>query len=508
MSDDTSRQQDAHGASEGDELIRRQAALRALAQSATQQPASAPVTPTPSAPKVATTTRKASAPARGGFATLIAGERKAGRRRGVLVGVSLALLVAVVAVGIIGARAYLARRAATLPKPVLRLDPLGQSNFGCINDIAWSPDGSQIAALGGLQGNCGGASTDSPTDAVLIYSAASGKVITQLQPDPVVFDSAAFKQFAAANHEAGQQTTIGIQSLTWTHDQQALLMSYGVSVQFPEGQSGVVPSMAGILRLGIHNAALTKLWTDPAANTIVNGMWPYWDLVSGKLSALPPPPVATLYRWNSDGTISAAGSAAGKPVGSPSAGQTFSIWQPGVLGLAQSDIPGSPTAVAPQDVEWGAQFAALSPDGRYFYQYFPSAYGSLVPPSTHQLFPHEPRIEPHDAALVALAKRLAATPQTGRSSAQYLVAWRPDGRLLATVTQNYADSTALPKLTVSLYDTASGKLAKQLTPDFSGLQSGSAGIGLLVWSPDGKRLLLVDNIYGAITIWGPGALPA
>jgi hypothetical protein len=29
----------------------------------------------------------------------------------------------------------------------------------------------------------------------------------------------------------------------------------------------------------------------------------------------------------------------------------------------------------------------------------------------------------------------------------------------------------------------------------------------LQWSPDGKRLLLEDNVYGAITIWGPGALP-
>jgi hypothetical protein len=31
---------------------------------------------------------------------------------------------------------------------------------------------------------------------------------------------------------------------------------------------------------------------------------------------------------------------------------------------------------------------------------------------------------------------------------------------------------------------------------------------MVVWSPDGKRLLLQDNVYGAITIWGPGALPA
>jgi WD40 repeat protein len=511
---------DANGdpsAGERDDLARRQAALQALAQSATQQPtpaSAAGAAPAPPEPQRATTTtttatRTSGARSRASFSALVTGQRKANRRRGAIVGVSLALIVVVVAVGIIGVRAYFAQRAAAQPKPVLRIDPLGGGNLGCLTTLAWSPDGSQIAALGALQGNCGPASTDSPTDAIFIYNTRTGKLITQLQPDRAILDSTAFRQFAAANNEAGAQTNIYVQGLTWTHDQQALLMSFGASIQLPEGQNGAQPGVFGVMRLGIRDATLTKLWSNQASNTIQNGMLPRWDLTAGKLSAVPPPVSgATLYRWTSDGVLVAAGSAAGKPIGSPSGDQTFSIWQPGFLAMAEYSTASDPQpTLIPQDIQWGANFASLSPDGRYFYQYFP-AYGSLVPPSTRHPFPHEAQITPHDAALVALARRLSVAPQTTSQPLQYLVAWRPDGRLLATVTQNGSGSLADANFTVTLYDTRTGQVVSRLTPSFTGLQSGDSGQEMLSWSPDGKHLALADNMFSAITIWGPGALPA
>ena len=512
---------DANGdpsAGERDDLARRQAALRALAQSTTQQPtpaSAAGAAPAPPEPQRATTTtttatRAAGARSRASFSTLVTGQRKANRRRGVIVGVALALIVVVVVAGIDGVRAYLAQRAASQPIPVLRINPLGDANLGCLSALAWSPDGSQIAALGALQGNCGPASTDSPTDAIFIYNTHSGKLITQLQPDRAILDSKAFKQFAAANNEAGAQTNVYVQGLTWTHDQQALLMSFGASLQLPEGQNGVEAGVFGIMRLGVRDATLTKLWSNQASNTIQNGMLPRWDLTAGKLSAVPPPATgATLYRWTSDGVLVADGSAAGKAIGSPSADQTFSIWQPGFLQMAAYSTASDPQpTLIPQDIEWGANFAPLSPDGRYFYQYFP-AYGSLVPPSTQHPFPHEAQITPHDTALVALARRLSATSPAGAGQpAQYLVAWRPDGRLLATVTPNDSGSVTDANFTVTLYDTRTGQVVLRLTPSFTGLQSGNSGQEMLSWSPDGKHLALTDNIFGAITIWGPGALPA
>jgi WD40 repeat protein len=88
------------------------------------------------------------------------------------------------------------------------------------------------------------------------------------------------------------------------------------------------------------------------------------------------------------------------------------------------------------------------------------------------------------------------------------LAWRPDGKLLAALYPNASAPVGDSAFTISLYDTATGKLVKRLTPDLSRLQVGESGIETLSWSPDGKRLLLIDNVYGAITIWGPGALPA
>jgi Tol biopolymer transport system component len=92
------------------------------------------------------------------------------------------------------------------------------------------------------------------------------------------------------------------------------------------------------------------------------------------------------------------------------------------------------------------------------------------------------------------------------------VTWRPDGRLLAAIAANNdsgngAGASSAPTFTVSVYDTSTGKLVKQVTPNFTDMQVGSSSNQSLVWSPDGSRLLLVDNVYGAITIWGPGALP-
>ncbi|HEX2349401.1 MAG TPA: hypothetical protein VHI51_13300 [Ktedonobacterales bacterium] len=519
MSDEANSQSEApagsEGAGQGDDLARRQAALRSLAQSATQQPASASAT----AATQATQARPASkttpkAPTRSsGFAALIAGEWRAGRRRGVIVGVSLALLVVIVVGGIFGARAYLARRAVAQPKPVLRLDPLGQSNVGCLQSLVWSPDGSELAALGALQGNCGGASPDAPTDAIAIYSVSSGKLITLLKPDLAIFDSAAVEQFAATNNEAAQPMNVYLQGLTWTHDQQALVMTYSVVIQLPEGQNGATPGIFGVLRLGVHNAALTKLWANPTSNIISNGALPRWDLTTGDLSHVPQSTDgSTLFLWYDGGQTVPTGSDSGKPIGSPEAGQMFSIWQAGVLQQSTfSNTPNSPPQSQPQEVVWGSQFAVLSPDDRYYLPYFP-AYGVLVPPSPRPLNAQEQQIEPRDGALLDLAKTLVATPLTRSQTAQILVTWRPDGQLLASTTMYSPDASpnasATPQFTVTLHDTRSGQVVARLTPNFNGFQNGQAGQEMLSWSPDGKHLALADNVYGAITIWGPGALPA
>ena len=156
------------------------------------------------------------------------------------------------------------------------------------------------------------------------------------------------------------------------------------------------------------------------------------------------------------------------------------------------------------DVSWTTILAPISPDGRYFYQSL-AVSDSLVPPSATQ--PQEPTLAPHDKALQALAQQLTQAAATPDAAAGLLIAWRPDGRVLATVSQ-HPQGSAASAFTISLYDTTTGQLIKQLTPSFAGLGAGQPGAEALQWAPDGKQLLLTGSANGAVIIWGPGSLPA
>jgi hypothetical protein len=380
--------------------------------------------------------------------------------------------------------------------------------------VAWSPDGKQIAAQGDTQ-QCGGSSSDSRTGAIYIYDEQTGRVVQQLQPDQLIFNAPAVEKVVNANvTQFGPSASLFYQGLTWTPDGQALIMGFNVEIPTFTG-NGPGAGVNGLLRLAIGHTSSSVVWTD-SLTSFPNGTIERWDLSTGKSLSVPTPPAATNYRWNSDGTLSPAGSAAGKPIGAPNRGQAFSIWQAGQLQFAFGPAtPNSQPNLVAQDIQWAANFTPISPDGRYFYSYFP-AFGSLVPPSTKHAYPDEQIVEPHDAALVALARHLSLTQQPGANQsgqvARVLVTWRPDGRLLAAIASNDgsgngAGTSSAPTFAVSVYDTSTGKLVKQVTPSFTGMQVGSGGNESLVWSPDGSRLLLVDNIYGAITIWGPGALP-
>jgi WD40 repeat protein len=409
----------------------------------------------------------------------------------------------------VGAHFVLGQRAAApAPKPVVQVNPEAD-NYGCVTAIVWSPDGTEIAVLGNLQGNCG-ADADRQTDAIFIYNAVSGKLIEQLHPDSAVFNSPAVEHFIKDNTTPGNvPAMVGFQGLAWLPNRQALVMTFGVNLPLPDGQDGALPSLSGLLRLDVGQSGQTTVWRDTATYTqYTNGSVERWDLTDGQSAFVSAPAPATMYRWNSDGTLAPDGSAAGKPIGAPNKGQSFSIWQSGALQPAQSQLsPNGPPSSDSHDIEWNANFSPISPDGRYYYSYFGGAYGSVVPPSTTLLGAHEPKIEPHDNVLVRLATALSAKTVGPNQYPQTLVTWRPDGRLLATLNANTSGDASSAKFTVSIYDTQTGKLVKQLSPAFTGLQSSTSGNERLQWSPDGKRLLLEDNVYGAITIWGPGALP-
>ena len=102
-----------------------------------------------------------------------------------------------------------------------------------------------------------------------------------------------------------------------------------------------------------------------------------------------------------------------------------------------------------------------------------------------------------------------ATPEVNKLPTGAELSWRADGHVMAHVVwqlKNLPNGSSTETTTILLYDTATGKLIQQLVPDLSGLRTRVSSNPTMLWSPDGSRLLYIDNFYGAVTIWGPGAL--
>jgi hypothetical protein len=338
---------------------------------------------------------------------------------------------------------------------------------------------------------------------ILIYG-RDGKLLQKLQPDTSVLAQPTTAQKVAANSAAGGMiSTLTYDNLTWTPDSKALLMTFDLELQTGPNEGSITGSQ-GVQRLGLADTSLTKIWLDPTTSRTA-GTIERWDLVAGSPAWVANPAKSAAYQWGADGTLTPARAAAGQATGTPDGSATFTAWQPGNLlfGTKSSKATENTTVVA-QDIGWVSVFSPLSPDGRYYYPTL-FASGSLVPPSTQQVVANEPMLQPHDRALVALAQQLMQTPSPNQNSS-ILVAWQPDGRYLAAYAPNVGDPSA-NTFTIAIYGTTSGKLVKQITPDLTGLHASPAGNIALLWSPDGSRLLLADNVYGAITVWGPGALP-
>ena len=305
-------------------------------------------------------------------------------------------------------------------------------------------------------------------------------------------------QVAANSAAGGLISTLTYQSLTWTPDSQALLM--GFDLELLPHPNACCTSLYGLQRLGVADSSLTKTWIDTNGSPFAR--FERWDLVAGVADLSPTPAKATGYQWNAGGTLAPVGPV-GEPVGMPDGGNTFTVWQPGQLVFGtKSDKATESATVIPEAIGWVSNISPVSPDGHYFYPNM-IGLGTVVPPSTQLL--GSLVLQPHDQALAALARKMMLTPSPSQNTT-ILVAWRPDGRYLA----EFAPDAMNPNpaaFTTSVYGTVSGKLAKELRPNFTGLRGNSSGSMALLWSPDGSRLLLLDNIAGVLTIWGPGALP-
>jgi WD40 repeat protein len=420
-----------------------------------------------------------------------------------------ALLAAVAMIAVVlggcgsaGTGAHTVIPKATAVPTSLRLNPQGDGLF-CATQIAWSPDSARLAVLGNAE-NCSGSASGRTPGLILVYAVPSGKLIQTLHPDTAVLALPVIARKVAGNSAAGGLiSTLTYNTLTWTPDNQAILLNFDLELLPSASLNNCCTSIYGLLRLDTTDPSRTKVWLD--SNPLYLAPLERWNLVSGAVDTPPAPARATAYRWNAAGILTPA-RPAGQAIGTPDGGNTFTVWQSGMLLFAtKSDKATESTTVLAQDVAWLSYVSPISPDGLYFYPDLTYS-GSLVPPSTQHAAADEPVFAPHDQALVELAQQMMRTPSPSQNI-NALVAWRPDGSYLAALAPD-GESPNPAALTISIYDTASGKLVKQVKPNFTGLTGNQGGNTELLWSPDGSHLLLLDNLYGVITIWGPGELPA
>ncbi len=501
---ETPPQQGAQGEAQDSDAQRaaRLAALRQLADTPTQQPASPPP-----------------APVHSGFTTggQLGVARGHTRRSGrILIAVaSLIILVALGATLVI--RAHLqSQSAATTHPPAARYIQIAPLSDGlnCPVDIAWSPDGTRLAALG-YSGHC----PDWPPDAaytsglLLIYNASTGKVEQRALLDPLVTGGG----LALDTHAE----YLAYQALMWSPDggrlalpffaQRGLLTSGPPSVHEADPTTQPHPTTAGVLLLDAATLQRTELVTAPYTTTVTAGAALEWNLLTGKLiqSALQLPP-ALGYHWGAAGALLPDGLlSAGQvptpttltPIGDPVGGASFSVWQPGETLFGFAPANGAGAAVPGLDLFF-TRFGAWSPNSAFLLA--PAYYGGRI--DTFQ--PPQPTAAQTQASGWAAAPVLpvrdaALTTLYTTIPSRIDISWSPDGQTLAAWNGGAIigeGSTAL-----GLYSAKSGRMAASLPipPAASAqLDTSPSYIGeSLRWSADDTRLALMAPELSSLVIW-------
>jgi len=389
----------------------------------------------------------------------------------------------------------------------------------CLVDAAWSPDSQRVAFLGYQQECTLGGALYYP-GLVTVYDASSGKMIKRLQPDAAILrllHASAHRPPGPAGVilEAIQTPTIYYQHLLWSPDGRRLALTFSAAAAALHAAT-----FDGVLLIDLADGQ-TQVMMQPDHGSFAIE----WDLEqgtgrpvasalgAGSLPLLVQPPPALAYRWDTSGDLlpqtplAGASAASSGPVGNPAGGGSFTIWQPGVAQTLLGPSDARNLAETSDMYTWSTTFAVWSPDGRYLLNAFgfqaqlaasgqrgPSA-RSLADPTTSQM----PLLPARDAGLRQVLTRLRPEIFEGA-----VVSWRPDGRVLAAY-QPVPDP-GRAALTVDLYDCATGHQMIVLVPADSSQLLLMSNATLLLWSPDGTRLLFSSPLDGAVTLWGPSQL--
>ena len=457
----------------------------------------------------------------------LGGSRLSRRQRLVRVGALVALVAAALLAltAPVYGPALRALLSPHLPPPLVI--HVARDGLGCVNDVAWPPDGRALAVAGSTTGCAGDGYLPGQIN---LYDARSGRLLARARPDATVL---------AALHAALPAVPLAPQV-----GDPDLLLSYGTAIWSPDGRTLAVaifavsnPSKGGAVvdglllldRDGTHPRVLMHVGDADAPTSLIA-----WDLVQGAPVVGTGAARAAAYVWGSGGALSAVAAlgddprfpavAPPGPIGNPDGGRSFTTWQPGYL----VQTPTANGAPAAEPYTWYSDFFAWSPDGRYLAPtpLIEALVVPIYPDSTP--FPQGPSGEVQTGVTVSASLAATQTPPPGAlqpsfpfvrardqamntlvqtqlvgSTYGWALAWRPDGRVLAAFGPRVGASPP-----VTLYDSATGHALATLAPVRDAGHIAPPHIDVLRWSSDGTRLLLYSQIFGTICLWRLAQLPA
>jgi hypothetical protein len=440
------------------------------------------------------------------------------------------LLLAALVVGTVIAGTHAGKSGAGSPAPAtlgpaLRLSTQETAGLWCPAGAAFSHDGARLAVFGPAAGcDAQGALVRRDQRHVLaVYDTHAGAIERLIPLDTLVAPSLAPR---SAGH-ARAVRAVRYVGLGWTPDDTRFAALFAAfDTPGPATQDALVAS--GVVLVDIATGAGTLIHGDGGFFDAPLGSYvglPVYDLTAAAVSAPFASPAGLAFAWSGQDRPEAILPLDGRPlrqlpisagprypVGQPSGGATFTIWQPGyVLGprasAAFAGIHGTTGAFVTAFPTWSSSgtHATLMVAGVAL------AAPSNTPPAPSAtpgagplvLAPDSLTLVPaRDAALRAVQREIGAD-----GWAQ--VAWNPDGSLLASI----ACVTGGVE-TLTLRDTTTGAVVSaeplRLPAGDPGCRGFSAGEDIgdypqsnlsLLWSPDGAHVLVSDQQAGQLTLW-------
>ena len=427
-------------------------------------------------------------------------------------------LLALVAVALIGAQVvHPFARTTTQPNATGPLAiSLAASGIGCPADATWSPGSRRIAVIGRPSCNQG-------ANTLAVFDATNGTLAQKINLDALV-DQAVAQNLG----EPGVQNYVSFEHVLWSQTGRIAVPFTATPIRI--GNYTVNQALVGLIVSDANVASVQSFATLEPLDT--PPYYDVWDLTSDALTVNPDAiasaqpgneyTFATLYPalqydWGFSGDLfvaqplpnpgdpNATTTQEAVPVGSPTNGGSFSMWQFGSITVQRA---GS----GPEFAVWNSSFGAWSPDGSRIVDSL--ALTALLqpigqPPVDESVLAdtqlaNMPIVAVRDAAMQAVVAQLQGSPPSSGGGTQ--LAWRPDGKALAVESESAQSSLSSTGHDVTLYDCSNGKVLATLTPPTA--KSGSASGGWPVrWSASGKQLLLYDPLLNAIVVWGSDMLP-